>query len=185
MTYINESNMSNEAIDVYEKVYMKNPGDKTVRRLLCEAYIRANNRNDGAIRVYESQLQDEPNRVEIRTILISAYMSKQKYEKVIEHCMVVFESGVFDTYVLTSMKNAYEKLGKIDELQKIYEELYVKFPQEQQLKEYMNRVKTQADVARLTSGKTSSGGVNPKICANCAHINPPTSTKCEKCSNPL
>jgi len=185
MTYINENNMSNEAVDIYEKVYIRNPGDKTVRKLLCEAYIRGNNRNDGAIRVYEAQLQDEPDRLEIRTIAITALFSKAKYEKVIEHCMFVFRSGVFDEFVLTNLKNSFDRLEKVDDLPKVYEELFKLFPDEKRLSGYMDRAKTNADVARLTGGgsEESMAAGGPKICANCAHINPALSSKCEKCLN--
>jgi tetratricopeptide (TPR) repeat protein len=192
MTYLDEESLNNEAVEVYEKVYMKNPNDKAVRKLLCEAYIRGNNRNEGATRIYEAILEDSPERLEVRIMVITALFQKGKYEKTIEHCLAVFDQGIFDEFALDCLKNSFQKLGNAEELPKIYSELLEKFPEEEKLKLYMNKVQTQLDVERLTGKdkekRADSSHVvasGPKICANCAHINPPGLSKCEKCFTPI
>lgn len=196
MTYLNEQSLASEAVEVYEKVFIKNPGDKGVRRLLCEAYVRANNRNEGAIRVFEGQLEDEPERLEVRTLLIAALYQRNRFDRALEHCLAVFDQGVYDEFTLEYLKNCHEKLGKQEEMPEIYRKLLEKFPQETKLKAALEKVTQQIDVRRLagqsqappsageqTATKPAAGG--PKICVNCAHINPPGLSKCEKCFTPF
>lgn len=188
MAYVSDKNLSSEAVEVYEKAFIRNPGDKSIRSLLCEAYTRGNNRSEGAIRVYEASLADAPKMAEVRKMLIAAYFTRNKYEKTIQHCHALFAQGEFDEFAFDYLKNAYRKIGDTAAMQKAMEELLAKFPDEEVLKQTAQRARADLDVARLTGAaeaqaEEDAGG--PRICGNCAHINPPKLSKCEKCATPI
>ncbi len=189
MAYVSDKNLSSEAVEVYEKAFLKNPGDKSIRSLLCEAYTRANNRSKGAIRVYEMALEDNPKLRETRSMLIAAYFTRNKYEKTIQHCLTLFNQGIFDEFAFDYLKNSYKKLGRTAEMQATMLELLKKFPDEEVLKQAAERATQELDVQRLTGGAAAGAGEEeaggPKICGNCAHINPPKLSKCEKCGTQI
>lgn len=203
--FIKEDNLSQEAIDVYQKIFTMDPKDKNVRRMLGEAFIRSNDKSDIAIKVYESILADEPQRNEVKLMLISAKFSRKNFDESIMLCEELFEKGIIENITLEYYTNSYFKIDKKAELYQKYVELSRKFPNNQILKNYVDKIQSQLVVERLTGGggpaiqpaaaqgaatQQQGGGAAPagapaapavNICRNCAHMNPAGLMACEHC----
>ncbi|OGM01504.1 MAG: hypothetical protein A2008_10985 [Candidatus Wallbacteria bacterium GWC2_49_35] len=206
--FIKEDNLSQEAIDVYQKIFTIDSKDKNVRRMLCDAFVRSNDKTDIAIKVYESILSDEPHRAEVKLMLISAKFSRKNFDECVMLCEELFEKGVIENITLEYYTNSYFKLDKKSELYQKYVDLSRKFPDNQILKSYVDKIQSQLVVERLTGGGgpavvpagSGSGGPVPaasqqqgapganapsapavNICRNCAHMNPAGLKTCEHC----
>ncbi len=204
--FIHEDNLSQEAIDVYQKIFAMDSKDKNVRRMLGEAFIRSNDKTDLAIKVYESILSDEPHRTDVKLMLISAKFSRKNFDECIMLCEELFEKGNIENITLEYYTNSYFKLEKKAELYKKYVDLSAKFPNNQILKSYLDKIQSQLMVERLTGGggpvitPSNQGATAPgvqqaapqqqpnvtaapavNICRNCAHMNPSGLKACEHC----
>ncbi len=204
--FVNEDNLSQEAIDVYQKVFAMDSKDKNVRRMLGEAFVRSNDKTDLAIKVYESIISDEPHRNDIKLMLISAKFSRKNFDECIMLCEEMFEKGNIENITLEYYTNSYFKIDKKAELYQKYVDLSRKFPDNQVLKSYVDKIQSQLMVERLTGGggpavmPSASNDVRQpahgeaiqnisavpaapavNICRNCAHMNPSGLKACEHC----
>ena len=207
--YLQDDNLSQEAIDVYQKVFNIDPKDKRVRKMLCEAFIRTNDKTDLALRVYEAVLSDESNRKDVKLMLISAQFQRKNYEECIKLCKELFESGSIENITLEYYTNSFSKLGRKGELYDEYKALTVKYPDNQTLKTYLEKVQSLLMVERLTNRnldtsspnftsnedqgggqqqaerKPAAGAPAVNICKSCAHMNPGVLKVCEKCGSAM
>ncbi len=150
--FVKNDDLSQDAIDIYQRIYAADPSNKRVRNLLLEFFIRANDKGDLAMKVYESVCADDKNNVEVKMMLITAVFHRKNYQECVKLCRELFEKGVFDDITIDYYTNSFTKLQKRFELLDEYQNYVKKFPDNQALKRYWDRMFPVFNAERLMSG---------------------------------
>lgn len=113
--------INDETMPILRNLAMVMPDNDRLRRMLIRGYLRNKETTARALALYRAELQKDPDNVEIRFYVAQDSFKAGRTEEAIEHCEKILNLRLNHPETHELLRKAYEKLGKLDELARIYQ----------------------------------------------------------------
>lgn len=113
--------VNEDTMPVLRNLAMAMPQHDKLRRLLIRGYVRNNDTSARALALYRAELQKDPDRVDLRFYVAQDTFKSGRTEEAIQHCEKILNVRLNHPETHDLLRECYTKLGKLDELARIYQ----------------------------------------------------------------
>ena len=113
--------INDDTMPILRNLAMVMPDHDKLRRMLIRGYLRNKDTSARALALYRAELPKDPENVEIRYYVANDAFKANRTEEAIEHCEKILNIRLNHPETHQLLRKAYEKLGKLDELARIYQ----------------------------------------------------------------
>jgi tetratricopeptide (TPR) repeat protein len=113
--------INDETMPILRNLAMVMPDHDKLRRMLIRGYLRNNDTSARALALYRAELPKDPDNYEIRYYVANDAFKAGRTEEAIEHCEKILNVRLNHPQTHDLLRRAYQKLGKLDELARIYQ----------------------------------------------------------------
>jgi tetratricopeptide (TPR) repeat protein len=113
--------VNDKTMPILRNLAMSMPQNDRLRRMLIRGYLRTKDTTARALALYRVELKKSPDRVDLRYFVAADTFRAGRTEEAIQHCEKILNIKLNHPETHTLLRGCYEKLGKLDELARIYQ----------------------------------------------------------------
>lgn len=113
--------INEQTMPLLRQLSLRMPEHDKLRRLLIKGYLRNEDRTAQALALYRVELERDPTNFEIRYYVAADALKSGRVEEAIQHCEEILNQKLNHPPTHEVLRKAYAKLGKLEELARIYQ----------------------------------------------------------------
>lgn len=113
--------VNDQTMPILRNLAMSMPQNDRLRKMLIRGYLRNKDTSARALALYRVELKQCPDRVDLRYYVAADTFKSGRTEEAIQHCETILNQKLNHPQTHDLLRKCYEKIGKLDELARIYQ----------------------------------------------------------------
>ncbi len=160
--------LNDDTMPILRNLALAMPQHDKLRRMLIRGYLRTQDKSARAMALYRVELEKDPTNVDLLYMIAQDALKANRVEEAIQLSERILNERLNHVPTHQVLRDAYRRLGKTDQLARIYQGILENDPYNPAVQESLKKL-LDPELERGAAATPEAGAEGPKNCAQCGH----------------